>query len=72
MTTGMNGGAPTGDSDVYSEPSYMTSLDQSAPPNASNPFAPTLQTVPEPSALCLLATGLAGMSVWMARRRVRT
>ena len=69
LTSGMTGGAPTGDSVVYSDPSFMSSFDQSDPPNASSPFVPTLQTVPEPSTIGLLVTGLAGMSAWLARRR---
>jgi hypothetical protein len=68
MTTGSNGGAPTGDSVAYSTVAAMNASDQSDPGIATGPFIPTLQAVPEPSTFGLLATGLAGMSLWRARR----
>ena len=69
LTSGTTDHAPTGDSVVYSAASYMTGFDENDPPHASGPFVPTLQEVPEPSSFGLLATGLAGMSAWLARRR---
>jgi hypothetical protein len=69
MTSGSNGGAPTGDSVAYATVTAMNSADQSDPGIASGPFQPTLTTVPEPSTFALLGTGLTGMSFWMARRR---
>jgi hypothetical protein len=71
MTTGSNGGAPTGDSVAYATVAAMQSSDQSDPGIATGPFQPTLTTVPEPSTFGLLATGLGGVSAWMARRRTK-
>jgi hypothetical protein len=69
LTSGMNDGDFTGDSVVFSAPSFMSEGDQSDPPHASDPFVPTLQAVPEPSTFGLMLTGLTGMSFWLARRR---
>jgi len=69
MTSGMNGGAPTGDSVAYATVAAMHAFDESDPGIASAPFVPSLQAVPEPSTLGLFATGLTGVSFWLARRR---
>jgi hypothetical protein len=59
--------SPAGESVAYGTVASMNADQQSVAGLASGPFAPTL--VPEPSALGLLATGLAGLSAWLARRR---
>jgi len=70
MTTGMNGGAPTGDSVVYANVTAMQDSDQNDPGIASVPFIPTLAAVPDQSStLGLLASGLTCMSFGLARRR---
>ena len=69
MTTGSNGGAPTGDSVAYGTVSAMSSSEENMAGVASAPFAPTLTATPEPSTLGLMVTGLAGMSAWLVKRR---
>jgi hypothetical protein len=49
MTSGMNGGAPTGDSVVFKTVSAMMNGDQSDPGIASNPFIPTLAVIVAPT-----------------------
>ena len=66
MTTGVNDGDPTGESVAYNANNGFG--DQSDPGVASAPFQPTLSSVPEPSTVGLLATGLVGISVWIRRR----
>jgi hypothetical protein len=69
MTSGTTDNAPTGDSVVYASSSGPSSFGENDPGVASGPFQPSLTAVPEPSAFGLLATGLTGMSLWMAKRR---
>jgi hypothetical protein len=59
--------APSGDSVAYGTVASMNADQQSVAGVASGPFSPTF--VPEPSALGLLVTGLAGLSAWQAGRR---
>jgi PEP-CTERM motif len=72
MTTGTSDGAPTGDSIAYSTVAGMSSFDQSDPGKATGPFQPTLTSVPEPSTIGLLVTGLGSMAAWKVRRRSKT
>ena len=69
MTSGTTGGTATGNSVVYASASGPSTFGESQPGVSSGPFVPTLQAVPEPSTFGLLATGLTGMSFWMAKRR---
>jgi hypothetical protein len=69
LTTGISDGAPTGSSVVYDTPTGPSTFGENDPGVASGPFQPTLTSVPEPSTFGLLATGLTGMSLWMAKRR---
>jgi hypothetical protein len=49
MTSGTTGGTTTGNSVAYATVIAMQSCEQSVPGVASNPFVPTLQTLPAPS-----------------------
>jgi hypothetical protein len=69
MTSGTTDGAPTGDSVVYASASGPGTFGENDPGVASGPFQPTATAVPEPSTFGLVATGLTGMSFWLARRR---
>jgi hypothetical protein len=69
MTSGMNDGKPTGSSVAYASPTGPATFGENQPGVSSGPIVPTLQSVPEPSTFGLLATGLTGMSFWMAKRR---
>jgi hypothetical protein len=70
MTSGMNDGAPTGASVAYASPTGPQTFGENGN-GSSGPIIPTLTQVPEPSTFALLATGLTGMSFWMAKRRAR-
>ncbi len=69
LTSGTTDGDPTGESVAYATVASMQAGQQNVAGVASAPFTPTLATVPEPSAVGLMVTGLAGMSAWMARRK---
>ena len=71
LTSGMTDGVPTGDSVAYATVNSMNEGQFNVPGVASGAFQPTLAAVPEPSSLGLMATGLAGISAWLARRRAK-
>jgi hypothetical protein len=68
MTSGTTDGAPTGASVAYGAANGPSTFGENGN-GSSGPIVPTLTTVPEPSTLGLMATGLTGMSFWMAKRR---
>jgi hypothetical protein len=69
LTSGTTDGDPTGESVAYGTVASMNEGQESVAGVASGPFTPTLATVPEPSTLVLMVTGLAGTSAWLTRRR---
>jgi hypothetical protein len=69
LTSGTTDNDPTGESVAYATVASMNDFQQNVPGVASAPFDPTLASVPEPSSLGLMVTGLTGLSAWMARRR---
>jgi PEP-CTERM motif len=66
MTTGVNGGAPTGESVAYAGTIGFTGNST----GVSQEFTPTLASVPEPSTTALIVTGTLGLFA-AGRRKLR-